>query len=141
MITFSDQEGVDTALNLNRRELQGYIIRLTENEPILEVLVIEDTLTKKSHAMYMAQVYGLPIIMPDYLIINGLRVNFISFQEVSSMLSQNQIERYIIEPILQPWSGPPSQQLRILTFFGKNGLTYLAKVRYDQVNNQIFSPL
>ena len=72
--------------------------------------------------------------LPDHLVINGLRVNFISFQQISDMLSQNQIERYVIDPLLQPYTTLPYS---ILTFFTKNGITYLAKVKYDQVNNRI----
>ena len=72
--------------------------------------------------------------LPEYLIINGLKVNFMSFQQISDMLIQNQIERYIIDPILQPLVQPPYS---ILTFFNKNGITYLSKVKYDQVNNRI----
>ena len=72
--------------------------------------------------------------LPDHLIINGLMVNFISFQQIADMLNQGQIERYIIDPLLQPWAQEP---YKILTFFSKNGMTYLAKVKYDQVSNQI----
>lgn len=62
--------------------------------------------------------------MPEFLMIDGLRINFISFQEVS----QNQIERYIV----QPWAGASYEAPdRILTMFGKNGTTYLVKARYD----------
>ena len=57
------------------------------------------------------------------------------------MLSQNKVSKYIIEPILQPWAGPPLTQNRILTIFGTNGMTYLVKALYDQASNQIFPPI
>jgi hypothetical protein len=72
--------------------------------------------------------------LPDHLNINGLRVDVLSFQQIADMLTQNQIERYIIDPILQPWAQEP---YKILTFFNKNGMTYLAKVKYDQTTNRI----
>ena len=57
------------------------------------------------------------------------------------MFSRNGIDRYILDPLLQPWTGPPNSQNKILTMFGKNGVTYLVKVRYDQSTNQIFQPI
>lgn len=54
---------------------------------------------------------------------------FLSFQQVIQMFHDNQIESYIIDPI---------QTLKI---FDKNGMSYLAKVRYDQTTNQILPPL
>lgn len=73
--------------------------------------------------------------LPDSLIINNLKVNILSFQEIADMLNKGLIERYIIDPLLQPYVQPPYS---ILTFFAKNGVTYLSKVRYDQTHNQIF---
>lgn len=137
-ITFNNQEDRDLALTYPNS--RGYIMRLTENE---NKPIVENSLLEQSYSTYMAQVYGLPITLPEYLIIDNFKVNFIPFQEISSMLSQNQIERYIIDPILQPWSGPPllsNIPHRIMTFFAKNGKIYLSKVRYYQTTNQIFAP-
>ena len=83
------------------------------------------------------RLYNLPVDMPEFLIVNGLKLNFIPFSQVSSI----QIERYIIEPLLQPWAGPPNIQNRIITIFDKNGMTYLLKANYDPVSNQIFPPV
>ena len=101
-----------------------------------------ESLTQLSYQTLVKQLYGLPVEMPEFLIVNGLKVNFIPFSQVSSI----QIDRYIIEPLLQPWAGPPGLSIdnpgnRILTIFGKNGLTYLVKALYDPVNNKIFSPI
>jgi hypothetical protein len=52
-----------------------------------------------SYETLIKQLYGLPIELSQYLIINGIRANFISFQEIANMLSKNQIERYIIDPL------------------------------------------
>jgi hypothetical protein len=138
VITFLNEHEANNALNLNGVLLDGNIIRVTQEET---QTVIQDDLTKESHAMYMSQVYGLSVIVPDFLIVNGLKINFISFQEVVEMLSQNQIERYILDPVLQPWAGLPSSQNRIITMFNNNGMTYLIKAKYDRVSNQIFQPV
>jgi len=141
IVSFEEERDANSALSLNGRELDGNVIRVTR-QPIEETVIQQsppDNLTKESHAMYMSQVYGLPVILPQFLIINGLQVNFISFQEVGQMLSQ--IERYILDPVLQPWAGLPSSPNRIITLFNNNGITYLVKARYDRVSNQIFPPV
>ena len=77
-------------------------------------------------------------INPNSVILNGLNVSFIPFEQMAQMLSQNQIERYIIDPELQYLTTSPNS---VLTMFGKNGITYLVKARYDQGSNQIFQPV
>ena len=94
-------------------------------------------LFQQSYETLLKKLYGIPVVLPDFLILNGLRVSFIPFQQVSSI----QIERYIIDPMLQPWAGVPRTPNRILTIFGQNGITYLVKVRYDSQSNQIYPPV
>ena len=94
---------------------------------------------QQSYEILMKQLYGIPVQLPQYLVINGLRVNFVPFEQIGQMLSQNQIERYIIDPLLQPFAGPPGTEYRIFTFFGKNGVTYLVRAKYNPQTNQIFS--
>ena len=67
----------------------------------------EFTLFEESFRTLLSQLYGIPVTLPKFLIINGLRMNFIPFQDAANMLSQNQIERYIIDPLIQPWAGAP----------------------------------
>lgn len=110
------------------RNSESNLASLNQPEKQLHELSYE-TLTK--------QLYGLPVTIPEFLILNGLKVNFIPFSDINTI----QIERYIIEPLLQPWAGPPSTQNRILTIFGKNGMTYLVKAKYDQTSNQIYPPV
>jgi hypothetical protein len=77
--------------------------------------------------------YGLSVELPEYLIINGLIVNFISFEDIANMLQRNKIERYIIDSFLQTCKQiPPGTQYRIIIISGKNGTTYLVKARYNQ---------
>ncbi|CAN5605080.1 hypothetical protein BH23THE1_BH23THE1_32920 [soil metagenome] len=97
----------------------------------------QPSLATESYETLVRQLYGLPVQLPEFLIINGLRINFVSFQDVTNM----QIERYIVDPLLQPWAGPPNTQNRIITVFLRNGITYLVKVRYNPKTNQIFPPV
>lgn len=98
---------------------------------------LPDQLPQQSYETLVKQLYGLPVVLPEFLIVNDLKLRFIPFSQLSTI----QIERYIIEPLLQPWAGPTNTQNRILTIFGTNGMTYLVKAKYDQATNQIFPPL
>ena len=132
-----------------REPLQDTVINSVETRPeshrrnVVQSNIFNNTsqstskLQEQSYITLLSQLYGLPVTLPEFLIVNDLKLQFIPF----SQLSKIQIERYIIEPLLQPWAGPPSTQNRIITIFGKNGMTYLVKALYDQVSNQIFSPI
>ena len=106
-------------------------------QPINRIPESTDQLAQLSYETLVKQLYGLPVELPQFLIVNDLRLEFIPFSQLSSI----QIERYIIEPLLQPWAGPPSTQNRIITIFGTNGMTYLVKALYDQATNRIFPPV
>lgn len=99
--------------------------------------LIETTLTEESYETLLKQLYSLPVTLPEYLIVNDLKINFIPFEQLNTI----QIEKYNIDPLLQPWAGPPKIQNRIITIFDTNGMTYLVKARYDQVNSQIYPPI
>ena len=94
-----------------------------------------------SYETLLRQLYGLVINLPQYLNVNGLNVGFISFQDVINLLQTGQTERWIIDPMLQPWAGHPNSPNKIITLFGNNGMTYLVKARYDAITNQIFPPV
>ena len=88
---------------------------------------------------YFSLIYNIPIKTPEFIILNGLRVNFIPFSEVSKI----QIVRYELDPYLQIYAGLPTvvNMNRIITLFSSNGLTYLVKAKYDPVTQQIFNPI
>ena len=119
---------------MDRDEAEREII---ENYLARNQISTVDSLEQQAGKVLVKQLYGQPIEIPEFLVINGLRVSFVSFQDISNMLSQSQIERFTVEPLLQAWVGGLNSPNRIMTFFNKNGMTYLAKVQYDQINNQI----
>ena len=96
-----------------------------------EETIIENNISA-SYEVLLKQLYNLPITLPD---------NFVSFEQISQMLSSGQIKRFILDPELQPYAGNPSSPNRILTMFDNNGMTYLVRSRYDQTTNQIFAPV
>jgi hypothetical protein len=114
----------------------------------LTLIESHEKLVRSSYEMLLKQIYNLPVSVPDDLIINNSRVPFIPFQTAIQRIQQNEIEHYIIDPLIQPWAGippasgaPPGTQNKIITLFGKNNLSYLVKVRYDSETNQIYPPI
>ena len=99
-----------------------------------------NTLVQQSYETLMKQIYGIPVTLPSSLIINGLASEFININRAGELLSSGQIQNFILDPLLQPWSGPPDSPNRIITLFGKNGITYLVKAQYHPVTGQIYPP-
>jgi hypothetical protein len=100
----------------------------------------EDPLLKESFDMLMRQIYNLPIELPSFLIIEGQQIPFINFSQAGKLLSSGQINKYTLEPILQPWAGHPFLNNRIITLFDVNGNKYLVKASYNAKTGQIFAP-
>jgi hypothetical protein len=82
----------------------------------------------------IARLYGLNVELPEYLILNGLKINFIPFDQLQNV----QIERYTIDPLLQVFGGLPGTEYRVITIFGKNGRTYLVKAKYNEQTGKIY---
>ena len=120
-----DIEGI--LLDLNEENIYQNSIR--ENE-IPEIEPVENKLFLESYEALLRQLYNLPIV-------NKLKGNLISFEQVGSI----QIERYIIDPLLQAFSTMGENANKIITIFDTNGITYLVKARYDPISHQIFSPI
>ena len=92
--------------------------------------VVKNPLFDKSYENLVRQLYKLP----PY----EIKGNFVTFQQISEMLSRGQIERFILDPFSQSLTNPPNN---ILTMYAKDGMTYLVKAKYDPVRNQILPPV
>jgi hypothetical protein len=145
-------EDLDNELrNLQERHERLQSLRheiLQQREPLLQHNVsqrgtdsmIEDTyniLVGSSYETLIKRLYNIPVELPPFLIVNNLKVNFVPLENISNMFSRDQIHRYIIDPLLQPWAGPLGTEYRVFTVFGKNGMTYLVRARYNPEINQI----
>ena len=51
-------------------------------QPAQVTQVNENTLMRESYETLIKQLYGLPVDLPQYLIINGSRVNFVPFEKI-----------------------------------------------------------
>ena len=105
--------------------------------PRISSYELTDALSQQSYETLVKQLYDIPVVLPEFLIVNDLKLGFIPFSQLSTI----NINNYIIEPLLQPWAGPPSTQNRILTIFASNGMTYLVKALYNGTDNRIFPPV
>ena len=101
----------------------------------------DDTLVQKSYETLMQQLYGISVNLPASLTVNGLVTEFIDINRAGQLLQNNQIERFVLDPLLQPWAGHHSLPNRIITLFGKNGVNYLVKAQYNSTNGQIHGPI
>lgn len=100
-----------------------------------------DPLLQQSYETLMKQIYNLPVKLPPYLVINNIPTYFINFDQAGQLLSTGQVERFILDPILQPWAGHPFLSNRIIRLFDLNGNSYLVKANYDFRTGQIYPPI
>jgi hypothetical protein len=115
-----------------------------ERVPIQEDVLLNDY-RLDAIGVYFSMIYNIPFKVPEFVIINGLRINFIPFSQVSTI----QIVKYELDPYLQMYAGLPSfcnplangLQNRIITLFGNDGMTYLVKAKYNPITQEIFSPV
>lgn len=96
-------------------------------------------LSREPYETFLSQMYGIPIPQSYF------PMNFISFIEASSLLQQNLVEKFEVDPILQVWSGVSQLSIgnhetkeRIITLYLKNGNNYLVKAIYNPITQQIF---
>ena len=101
-----------------------------------EVVSIEPSEVEQSYQTLLRQLYGLPVELPPALVVNGLHSDLVPFDQVSTL----PIERFDINPVLQPWAGPPGTPNRIITLILRDGRVVLVKARFDQRSSQIFPP-
>lgn len=110
-------------------------------EPVPRTLVDQNFENlKNSYETLLRRLYGLPVELPSSLLVGNVSASVISFDQATVMLSSGKIARFLVDPMLQPWAGPPSSPNRILSFYGNDGLIYLAKGRYNPATNSIFPP-
>jgi hypothetical protein len=101
----------------------------------------ENPLLKESYEALMKQIYNLPIELPPFIVVNGITMPFINVYQAGQLLGTGQIERFALDPILQPFADHPFRSNRIISLFAKNGTTYLVKASYDPITNKIDYPV
>lgn len=92
---------------------------------------------QSSYEILLSRLYNLPIEIPRQLIINSVFVPFISFQDAYNKIMNNEIIKWIIDPILQSWANDDNI---ILSLYDKDGVVSLVKVKYNPNTKQISPP-
>lgn len=95
-----------------------------------------ETAEIQSYDALLKQLYGIPVELPPSLNLNGLEIPVISFSELPAL----RIVGFRLDPLLQPWAGPPSSPNRIITLILQDGRSALIKARYDADRNELHPP-
>ena len=85
---------------------------------------------------------GIPL--PEYVVVNGVRVNLKTFDNVKRLIANEAITGHTIDPNLQVWVRVEKNLLkrnRIVTLFGRDGMVYYVKAQYDPITQSILPPL
>lgn len=57
----------------------------------------------------MRQLYGLPVTLPQELTVNQLQTPFVTFDRAVELIQSGQVQRFTLDPLLQPWAGLPDE--------------------------------
>lgn len=115
--------------------------RLFTESPERSLSPIDTELMESAYQTLLKQLYGIPVEIPATLVTNELPTPVIAFEEASRLLSSGQVQSYTLDPLLQPWAGPPSGNNRMITLILRNGTTVLVKAAYNTTSNEIFPPV
>lgn len=101
----------------------------------------EPSLHRQSVETLMRQLYGLPVTLPQELTVNQLQTPFVTFDRAVELIQSGRVQRFTLDPLLQPWAGPPTSPNRIVTLILNDGTTVLVRAHYNPINNNIMPPV
>lgn len=81
------------------------------------------------------QIY--PVDLPTSIRVDKKQIPVISLEEITKKMNEGKIERYILDPLLQPYAGSHRSQNRLLTFYEKDGNVCHVRAEYDPKANKI----
>jgi hypothetical protein len=97
----------------------------------------EDEFSRRALDRLLAQLYGIPQPEPENL--NGF--TRMTLPQLAELMQAEQIVRFEIPPLMQPFAGPPGTLNRIITYYTLDGQKLFVKARYDPVSNRIDPPV
>lgn len=80
----------------------------------------------------VGRIYGIEVPLPEFLVLNGLRINFIPVDQLKV-----QVAKIDTDPMLQVFAGPPGTPYQIYTIFDSTGKAYLTRAKYDKSTNSL----
>jgi hypothetical protein len=116
------------------------VVIVNDNKEVekLKLEVIELRALLKAFMQRNYQLY--PVDSPNEFTIDGKTGPVIKLAEVQAKMANNEIERMILDPLLQPYAGSNRNTNRFLTFYEKNGNICHVRASYDPKTNALDNP-
>jgi len=95
---------------------------------------------KNSYNELINRLYNIPSELPNKLYAHGIMVPIITYKEAAEKITNGHIIKFDINPLHQPYSGPPNNPNRMITIFDKSGNSYVVKAVYNKNTHQISCP-
>ncbi len=96
-----------------------------------------EVIYRQSFERHMANLYNLPTIEPDILD----DYSRIEFSKLKDLISNDEILRLEVLPVLQPFAGPPGTENRIVTGITTKREKIFSKCRYNFETQEPSSPI
>jgi hypothetical protein len=114
-------------INIEQEEIKKLREEVRELRSMLKAFV------QRSYKMY-------PVDCPSNLRIDNKLAPVISFEDAQAKLNKNEVERCVMDPLLQAYAGSNRGNNRLVTLFSKDGNIYHVRAEYDPKENKINPP-
>jgi len=111
-----------------------------DNEELEELRKEVSELREIVRAMNQRLYRIYPVNIPPELRIDGKLATVISVQDIRKKMENDEIERYLLDPMFQAFAGSHRTNNRFLTFYSKDGSIYLVRADYNPQSNEINAP-
>lgn len=81
-----------------------------------------------------------PVDLPEEIEIEGKMGKVVTVVKIKEKLDKGEIERMILDPLLQAYAGSHRGDNRLLTFYAKDGNIYHVRANYNVKNNSFDEP-
>lgn len=106
------------------------------NQLTAEITALKEIIRVMNQRMY--QLY--PVNLPKAIYVDGKLIPTLSYEEIFKKITNGDIEKYELNPLLQAYGGSNRRNNRMITFYCKTGDLYLACCEYDSGSNKINPP-
>lgn len=100
---------------------------------IIELRGIVKALIQRTYQLY-------PVEAPAQLRCGNIVGAMIKLDEIQKKMANNEIDRMDIDPLLQPYAGSHRNNVRMLTFYSKDGKIHHVRANYDAKTNKMEEP-
>lgn len=118
-------------LQAERKEFKIQLEKLKAERD--ELRTILEKITRRLYKIY-------PVSMPEEIKIGDQMGKVIAVSEIQKKMGNGEIDRMILDPLLQAYAGSHRGDNRLLTFYAKDGNIYHVRAKYDIKNNRFDEP-